>query len=116
LPRLNVDPHRVRQLVEDAVRRGRVATAPGTELPFTTRTKKVFALAEESAEVVGHASWGAEHLEVGMLRAGRNIGAEVLQRCGITISQAEPKLVGRNPEILARSFSPYCPVNHSFGA
>jgi ATP-dependent Clp protease ATP-binding subunit ClpC len=94
LPRLKVDPHRVRQLIEDTVRRGRVATAPGTELPFTTRTKEVFALAEESAKAVGHASWGAEHLVVGMLREGRNIGAEVLQRCGLTMTRAAAQVAG----------------------
>ena len=94
LPRLEIDPHRVRQLIENTVRRGRVATAPDKQLPFTTRTKKVFALAEESAEAVGHASWGAEHLVLGMLREGRNIGAEVLRRSGLTITRAEAQVAG----------------------
>jgi ATP-dependent Clp protease ATP-binding subunit ClpC len=88
LRRLDVDTHRVRQLVEDAVRPGRMANVPSTELPFTTRTKKVFVLAGESAAAAGRASWGSEHLVVGMLREGRNIGAEVLQRCGLTIPRA----------------------------
>ena len=88
LPRLDVDTHLARQLLEEAVGYGSVTNAAGAELPFTTRTKKVFSLAAESAAASGQASWGAEHLVLGMLLEGRNIGAEVLRRCGLTTARA----------------------------
>lgn len=94
-PRLGLDVHRARTLIEATVHHGTVSAAPGTELPFTTRTRKVFTLAAESATAAGHSTWGVEHVVVGMLKEGKNIGGEVLQQCGLTMEQAAAQVSAR---------------------
>lgn len=87
LARLGVDLHRVRRLMEEAVLPGRARVAESAERPYTSRTKRAFSLAAEAARGRGAAGVGVEDILVGLYREGRNIGAEVLQRCGLTMDQ-----------------------------
>lgn len=88
LARVGLDRDRVRALIEQAVVPGKASADRTMELPYTSRTKKAFSLAADSARAAGQADVGVEHLVVGMLLEGRNIGAEVLYRCGLTAEQA----------------------------
>lgn len=88
LARLGIDREQVCALIAAHIAPGRVAPAPGPERPYTSRTKQVFAFAAESARALGHARVGVEHLLVGLLRERMNIGAQVLQHCGVTAEEA----------------------------
>ena len=94
LSRLGLDGGKVRRLLEETIVPGRKAPAPGVELPYTSRTKKTFSLAADSARTAGHAAVGPEHILLGLLLEGRYVGAEILQRCGLTIEQAAAQVSG----------------------
>lgn len=68
----------------------RPAGAPGGEhhRPYTSRTQRAFALAAESARELGHARIRSIHLLVGLMREGRNPGAQVLAHHGLTAEAA----------------------------
>ena len=88
LARLGLDWERIRDVLEENLRPGKVLPAADMAQPYTSRTKKAFSLAAESAREAGHGNIGVEHLLVGLLRERGNIGAEVLQQCGLTEEQA----------------------------
>jgi ATP-dependent Clp protease ATP-binding subunit ClpA len=88
LARLGIDRERVRALIDTTITPGHAASAAGMTRPYTSRTKQTFALAVESARTVGHGHVGVEHLIVGLLGERMNIGAQVLQQCGLTAEQA----------------------------
>jgi ATP-dependent Clp protease ATP-binding subunit ClpC len=81
---LGVDGDRVRQTLAATLPAGHGALAPGAERPVTSRTRSALALAAESARAIGHPRVGTGHVLVGVLREGRNIGAQVLQHHGLT--------------------------------
>lgn len=95
--RLGLDPDRVRTVMEESIRPGKTEIAADLELPYTSRTKKAISLAAESARAAGHTGVGVEHLVVGLLRERLNIGAEVLQRCGLTEARAAAEVQGIDP-------------------
>jgi ATP-dependent Clp protease ATP-binding subunit ClpC len=88
LAALAVEPQRVYTLISETVGRGRVALEPEIERPFTSRTKRAFSLAAESAHQLGHTHIGVAHLLVGLLRERLNIGAQVLAHAGLTEERA----------------------------
>src|SRR5688500_12849519 len=61
---LHIDTDRIRQTIDETVRCGTVSSAKGSDLPYTSRTYKVFALAAETANEFGDHQVGAEHLLV----------------------------------------------------
>jgi ATP-dependent Clp protease ATP-binding subunit ClpA len=73
--------------MEETVLPGKAATPAHTVLPYTSRTKKSFAIAVEAAQIAGDAGVGVEHILAGLYGEGKNIGAEILQRCGLTAAQ-----------------------------
>jgi ATP-dependent Clp protease ATP-binding subunit ClpC len=85
LGRLGVDRDRVRESIAATIGTGRSEHAPGAELPFTSRTRTALALATESARELGQASVGAEHVLLGLMREGLNIGAQILHEHGLTV-------------------------------
>ena len=88
LPVLGIDPDRVYTAMTGIIQRGRSATEPSLERPFTSRTQRAFALAAESARELGHAQIGVPHVVVGLLRERMNIGALVLADQGLTAERA----------------------------
>jgi ATP-dependent Clp protease ATP-binding subunit ClpC len=88
LRQLGLDGERVRTSIEAIVRTARAALPPGAERPYTSRTRKAFGLAAESAGTHGSAAVGTEHLLVGLLRERLNIGAQVLQQQGLSVERA----------------------------
>ena len=85
---LAVEPQRVYSLIDETIRRGTVALKPDIERPFTSRTKRAFSLAAESAHQLGHTHIGVADLLVGLLRERVNIGAQILADQGLTVERA----------------------------
>lgn len=81
---LGVDWARMRARIDESVTPGRFARAPAEPLPYTSRTRKVFALAGEGARALGHARVGVEHLVLGLVRERMGVGAQVLAEHGLT--------------------------------
>src|SRR5512135_3366304 len=87
---LGVEQARVRQVVEDIVRRGQAA--PGTRLNLTPRTKRVIELAVDEARRMGHHYIGTEHLLLGLIREGDGIAVNVLKSLGISPDKVRSNL------------------------
>ena len=102
LRNLNVDLDEIRETIDDVAPRGHAA--PGTsELPFTTRTKKILELAASEAHDFGRSHVDTEHLLLGIIREGGGIAAQVLDHAGVTeeIARAEiRRLVGVEPNVM----------------
>lgn len=81
---LHVDAERVRAALESVAPPGATDDVPEAELPYTSRTQRVFSLAKESALALGRADVGAEHLLVGVLQERVGIGGQVLLRHGLS--------------------------------
>jgi ATP-dependent Clp protease ATP-binding subunit ClpC len=88
LPRLGVEPERVRAALEAIVGPAHGAPPRGAEVRYTSRTRQAFALAAERAQAQGRARVGVEHLVVGLLGERMSIGAQVLQEHGLSVEQA----------------------------
>jgi ATP-dependent Clp protease ATP-binding subunit ClpC len=100
LRNLNVDLDEIRETIDGVVPRGR--SAPDTsDLPLTTRTKKILELAESEAQDFGRSDVDTEHLLLGMIREGSGIAAQVLACAGLTeeVTRAEVRrLLGVEPD------------------
>lgn len=83
LQNLHIDVNLVREMIEATVRPGTAAASPKENLPFTSRTQRVFALAEASAQTLEQADVGAEHLLIGVVGEGKGIGGQVLLHYGL---------------------------------
>lgn len=92
LARLGIDRQQVQALIAQNVVPGRAAPAPGVERPYTSRTKQALSFATESARTLGRREVGPEHLVIGVLREGVNIGALVLEHCGLTTERVLEQL------------------------
>ena len=88
LPALAVDAQRVYTTISDIIQHGSSALTPDAERPLTSRTKTALSLAAESARQLGHSHIGVADLLVGLMREGRNIGAQVLAGEGLTVDRA----------------------------
>lgn len=88
LAHLGVDGEQVRQTLAATLVPGHRAPAPGEERPYTSRTQQALSLAAESARALGHPGVGTGHVLVGVMREGRNIGAQVLHHHGLTAEAA----------------------------
>jgi ATP-dependent Clp protease ATP-binding subunit ClpC len=88
LTNLNVDLEEIQQKIEETVKKGKAAAAPGPDLPYTSRAKKVLELAMTEARELNHSYVGTEHLLLGLLREEKGIAAQVLADAGITLEQA----------------------------
>jgi len=87
LARLNVDLEELRQRIDKAVKKGKVAPA-GPDLPYTSPAKRVLELAMTEARDLSHSYVGTEHLLLGLLRETRGIAAEVLTDVGVNLEEA----------------------------
>jgi ATP-dependent Clp protease ATP-binding subunit ClpC len=57
-------------------------TTPEPKIPFTPRAKKVLELSLREALQLGHNYIGTEHILLGLLREGKGVAAQVLERRG----------------------------------
>jgi ATP-dependent Clp protease ATP-binding subunit ClpC len=83
-----VDPRKLNETINGIVSSGRVDQPLEAKRPFTTRTRKSFTLAAESAREMGQSRIAPEHLLLGILREGIGIGAQVLGDQGLTVEKA----------------------------
>jgi ATP-dependent Clp protease ATP-binding subunit ClpC len=88
LTNLSVDLDEIQQKIEETVKKGKAASAPGPDLPYTSRAKKVLELAMTEARELNHSYVGTEHLLLGLLREEKGIAAQVLSDAGVTLEQA----------------------------
>ena len=102
LQNLNVDLDDVTQKIEETVKKGKAAQATGSDLPHTSRAKKVLDLAMAEARDLNHSYVGTEHLLLGLLREEKGIAAQVLTDAGVNLDAARAetlRLLG-TPEML----------------
>lgn len=85
---LTVDTQRLDATITGIIQRGRRALEPSLERPFTSRTKRAFALAAATARDLSHTDIDVPHVLVGLLRERLNIGAQVLADQGLTLERA----------------------------
>ena len=88
LQNLNVDLEDIQQKIEETVKKGKAAAAPGPDLPYTSRAKKVLELAMTEARELNHSYVGTEHLLLGLLREEKGIAAQVLTDAGVSLEQS----------------------------
>jgi ATP-dependent Clp protease ATP-binding subunit ClpC len=88
LQSLNVDLDEVQQKIEESVKKGKVPQSSGSDLPYTSRAKKVLELAMSEARELNHSYVGTEHLLLGLLREEKGIAAQVLADVGVNLDAA----------------------------
>ena len=86
--RTGVDRRKVYQTMMGIVKSGRDRQPSELKRPFTSRTKTSLAFAADSARELGQPRIAPEHLLLGVLREGMNIGAQVLGEQGLTVDTA----------------------------
>lgn len=62
-------------------------------LPFTPRVKRAVELADEAALEFGHNYMGTEHLLLGILREGENVGCRLLTEGGLDLTTVRLKVL-----------------------
>lgn len=77
--------------VESLLTRGE--TKPPKEIAFTAQARKVFELAWEESQMMGHNYVGTEHLLLGLLREGGGIAATVLKKMGVTMENLREEIM-----------------------
>ena len=114
LTNLNVDLDDIQQKIEETVKKGKAAAAPGPDLPYTSRAKKVLELAMTEARELNHSYVGTEHLLLGLLREEKGIAAQVLTDAGVTLEQSRAetlRLLGSDmPQTQASAAAPTPPT------
>jgi ATP-dependent Clp protease ATP-binding subunit ClpC len=118
LTNLSVDLEEVQQKIEETVKKGKASSAPGPDLPHTSRAKKVLELAMTEARELNHSYVGTEHLLLGLLREEKGIAAQVLTDASVTLEQARAetlRLLGSEMPPQSASAAPTAPPASSSG-
>jgi ATP-dependent Clp protease ATP-binding subunit ClpC len=100
LQNLGVDLDGLSARVLGILQRGSASATPLAQRPYTTRTKRVFELAAQASESLGHHYVGTEHVLLGLLEEAHGIGGQVLTSSGVTIERARAealRLLGTTP-------------------
>ena len=114
LTNLNVDLDDIQQKIEETVKKGKATSAPGPDLPYTSRAKKVLELAMTEARELNHSYVGTEHLLLGLLREEKGIAAQVLTDAGVTLEQSRAetlRLLGSDMPQTPQSAAPSPPTS-----
>ncbi len=93
LESLSVELDKLKTEIEDRVMESQGGTMLAGEIPFMPQTKKVFELAAEESQTLGHNYIGTEHLLLGLLKEGEGIAARVLIEMGINYRKAREMTV-----------------------
>jgi Clp amino terminal domain, pathogenicity island component len=91
LESLDVSLEAVRARVQEVIGRGE--RAPGEQIPFTPRAKKVLELSLREALALSHNYIGTEHILLGLIREGEGIAAQVLTELGVRHDQVREQVV-----------------------
>ena len=93
LQNLGVDLDELKLGIERIVKKGKPGTLPGSDLPYTSRGKKVLELAMTEARELNHRYVGTEHVLLGLVREHSGIGAQVLLDRGVTSDSARAEVL-----------------------
>ncbi|HDM43369.1 MAG TPA: ATP-dependent Clp protease ATP-binding subunit, partial [Firmicutes bacterium] len=115
---LGIDIEELRKEVESLLMMGE--GRPIKEIAFTARARKVFELAWDESQAMGHNYVGTEHLLLGLLREGGGIAATVLRKSGLEVELMREEiisLVSRGAGIEQREEAPRerTPALNEFG-
>jgi hypothetical protein len=91
LESLDISLEAVRAQVEEIAGQGQ--QAPSGHIPFTPRAKKVLDLALREALQLGHSYIGTEHILLGLIREGKGVAAQVLQKLGADINRVRQQVI-----------------------
>ncbi len=119
LTNLSVDLEEIQQKIEETVKKGKASSAPGPDLPYTSRAKKVLELAMTEARELNHSYVGTEHLLLGLLREEKGIAAQVLTDAGVTLEQSRAetlRLLGSEMPPQSSTAAPSAPPTSSSGS
>jgi ATP-dependent Clp protease ATP-binding subunit ClpC len=89
LESLSIDLEKLKTEIEDRLIESTGSTMLAGEIPFMPQTKKVFELAAEEAQTLGHNYIGTEHLLLGLLKESEGTAARVLIEMGINYRKAK---------------------------
>ena len=78
------------------------APSPAGHIPFTPRSKKVLELALREAVQLNHNYIGTEHVLLGLLAEGEGVGAQILMRRGLSLTDARQRVIQilTNPAVI----------------
>jgi Clp amino terminal domain, pathogenicity island component len=82
---------RVRSEVEQICGRG--DSAPGAQIPFTPRSKKVLELSLRETLKLGHNYIGTEHILLGLMREHEGVAAQVLVKLGADLPVVRQQVI-----------------------
>ena len=85
---IGVDFNALELTIDSIVKKGRAGSPRPSDLPYTSRAKKVLELAMSEAREFNHSYVGSEHLLLGLLREEKGIAAQVLNDAGVTLTNA----------------------------
>ncbi|HRU38952.1 MAG TPA: ATP-dependent Clp protease ATP-binding subunit, partial [Candidatus Goldiibacteriota bacterium] len=85
----SVDLEKLKVDIEERVMESQGGTMIAGEIPFLPQAKKVFELAAEESQSLGHNYIGTEHLLLGLLKEGEGVAARVLLEMGVTYRKAK---------------------------
>lgn len=89
LESLNIELDKLKTEIEDRLIESSGSTMLAGEIPFMPQTKKVFELAAEESQTLGHNYIGTEHLLLGLLKESEGTAARVLIEMGINYRKAK---------------------------
>ncbi|MDR1497447.1 MAG: ATP-dependent Clp protease ATP-binding subunit [Puniceicoccales bacterium] len=112
LQKNGIDLDALRLLVEREINGGATAVDPETNIPYTPRVKKVFALASKEAKALNHSYIGTEHVLLGLLREGDGVAARVLHSLNVDIEKVRNEILAE----LDPNFDPNDPAQTVQGA
>ena len=90
--KLGLDLETLRTSVEAHVGTG-PEIKPVGNIPYTPRVRKVLALAQKEARMLGHSYIGTEHFLLGLLLEGDGVGARVLKSFGVEIDRCRTEIL-----------------------
>jgi ATP-dependent Clp protease ATP-binding subunit ClpC len=91
LESLGISLEAVRGEVEEIIGQGE--SAPAGQIPFTPRAKKVLELGLREALQLGHNYIGPEHLLLGLVREGKGVAAQVLEKRGAELQRVRQEVI-----------------------
>ncbi|HDQ26413.1 MAG TPA: ATP-dependent Clp protease ATP-binding subunit [bacterium] len=93
LESLSLDLDKLKVDIEERVAEGPGGTMVAGDIPFMPQAKKVFELAAEEAQSLGHNYIGTEHLLLGLIKEAEGVAARILAEAGITYRKAKEMTV-----------------------
>ena len=93
LESLGISLEAVRQQVEQIIGEGQAA--PTGHIPFTPRAKKVLELSLRESLQLDANYIGTEHILLGLIREGKGVAAQVLQKLGAELNRVRQTVIQR---------------------